>query len=452
MGSSSLQRVERLAELVLVGLRLRLDRDVDDRLWELERLEKDRVGRITKGVPGRRRLEADDGDDVACVDRLFVLAVVGVHLKDPANALLAALRGVEHGGALLKGAGVHTQVGELADERVAHDLESKSGKGLVVSCLALEGLAVLHVGTRGRTDVERARQEVDHGVEHRLDALVLESGAAQHGHGLAGDGDPPEGGVKIVRGDLLLTDVLLHDGVVEVRKDVDQLVASGLGCVDQAGRDLLVRPLLAHSLFPDERLHLAQVDHTLERAFGTDRQLHDCGTGLEPVADHVHGAIEVRADPVHLVDEADPRHVVLVGLPPHGLGLRFDTGDGVEDSDGAVEHAKRPLDLDGEVDVPRRVDDVDPVVPPPAGRGSRSDGDTAFLLLDHPVHGCGALVDLTHLVVAARVVQDPLGRGRLTSVDVRHDPDVPGPGKGEFANWAGHLSVSESLSVRLSDL
>ena len=72
--------------------------------------------------------------------------------------------------------------------------------------------------------------------------------------------------------------------------------------------------------------------------------------------------VEVGAGAVHLVDEADARHVVLVGLAPHRLGLRLDAGDAVEHGDGAVEHAQRALDLDGEVDVAGRVDDVDAVV------------------------------------------------------------------------------------------
>ena len=50
----------------------------------------------------------------------------------------------------------------------------------------------------------------------------------------------------------------------------------------------------------------------------------------------------------------------------------------------------------------------------------------ALLLLFHPVHDGGALVDLAHFVGAAGVVEDALGRRRLTGVDVRHDPDVAG--------------------------
>jgi len=46
---------------------------------------------------------------------------------------------------------------------------------------------------------------------------------------------------------------------------------------------------------------------------------------------------------------------------------------GAEHRNRPVENAQRTLDLDGEVDVPRRVDDVDPVVPPEAGGGGGGD-------------------------------------------------------------------------------
>ena len=53
---------------------------------------------------------------------------------------------------------------------------------------------------------------------------------------------------------------------------------------------------------------------------------------------------------------------VLVHLPPHRLGLRLHAGDRAEQRHRAVEHAQRALDLDGEVDVAGRVDDVDAVL------------------------------------------------------------------------------------------
>jgi hypothetical protein len=165
------------------------------------------------------------------------------------------------------------------------------------------------------------------------------------------------------------------------------------------------------------------------------------GWRLEAVFDHLDGAVEVGADAVHLVDEAHARHAVLVGLTPHGLGLGLDAGDRVEHRDRAVEHAQRALDLDGEVDVAGRVDDVDAVVVPDAGGGGGGDRDAALLLLDHVVHGGGALVDLTDLVALAGVVEDALGRGGLAGVDVGHDPDVAGALEGELS--LGHVAVNK---------
>jgi hypothetical protein len=80
---------------------------------------------------------------------------------------------------------------------------------------------------------------------------------------------------------------------------------------------------------------------------------------------------------------------------------------------------------------PGRVDDVDAVLGafalgslPEAGGGGAGDRDPALLLLLHPVHGGGALMDLADLVGLAGIIKDALGRRRLAGVDMRHDADI----------------------------
>src|SRR6185437_15716027 len=75
-------------------------------------------------------------------------------------------------------------------------------------------------------------------------------------------------------------------------------------------------------------------------------------------------------------------------------------------------------------DVAGRVDDVDAMVAPEAGRRGGGDGDAALLLLLHPVHGGGALMDFADLVGPAGVIKDALGRRRLAGIDMGHDADV----------------------------
>ena len=200
---------------------------------------------------------------------------------------------------------------------------------------------------------------------------------------------------------------------------------SSLRLVGIFGRNFDFVELRAELLVvPDQRLHLDDVDDALEFGFGADRPGDDHRAGAQAIDHHVDAALEVRAGAVHLVDEADARHVVLVGLAPHGFGLRLDAGDGVEHGDRAVEHAHRTLDFDGEVDVARRVDDVDAVVFPEAGRRGRRDGDAAFLLLLHEVHGGGAVMDFADLMALAGVIENALGRRRLAGVDMRGNADI----------------------------
>ena len=163
--------------------------------------------------------------------------------------------------------------------------------------------------------------------------------------------------------------------------------------------------------------------------------------------------VEVGADAVHLVDEGDARHAVVVGLAPHRLGLRLHrrrrrrtraTAPSSTRSERSTSMVKSTW--------PGRVDDVDAGVAPEAGGRGRGDGDAALLLLLHPVHRRGALVDLADLVVHARVEQDPLGRRGFTRIDVRHDPDVPGRIDMGIHAWPSSLSPSPPVGNYLLGL
>jgi len=85
---------------------------------------------------------------------------------------------------------------------------------------------------------------------------------------------------------------------------------------------------------------------------------------------------------------------------------------------------QRALHLGGEVDVPGvsmmliRISRQKHVV------RRRRDGDAALLLLGHPIHRRGALMDLTNAVRASCIEQDSLRRGVLAGIDVGHDADI----------------------------
>ena len=149
--------------------------------------------------------------------------------------------------------------------------------------------------------------------------------------------------------------------------------------------------------------------------------------------DHTQHVVEIGAHDVHFVDIDHAGDLVVVGLAPHSLRLGLHAALGAHDGHRAVQHAQGALHLHGEVHVTRGVDDIDTglgelvlAALPIAGGGSGGDGDAAFLLLGHPVHGGGTVVGLADLIVDAGVEQNPFCRGGLAGVDMSHDTDVPG--------------------------
>ncbi len=244
----------------------------------------------------------------------------------------------------------------------------------------------------------------------------------------------------------LVLEVRLHELVVELGDEVDESVVACVRSVCELGGDLLDAELGAERVRVSDRLHLDEVDDPRELILAADRDVDRDGPRAEAIAHRLHGGVEVRAGAVHLVDEGDARDAVAVGLAPDGLGLRLNACHRVEDGDRAVQHAQAPLDLDGKVHVPGRIDNVDAVVAPLRGRRRRRDRDAALLLLRHPVHRRGALVHLAHLVGAPGVVEDPLGRRGLARVDVGHDPDVPDAVEPNRCGDGAHASISPVTS------
>ncbi len=114
----------------------------------------------------------------------------------------------------------------------------------------------------------------------------------------------------------------------------------------------------------------------------------------------------------------------MVCLAPDCFRLRLYPAFCAHDCHRSVENPKRPLDLDREIHMSRGIDDVNPVVLPKAGCRCGGDCYSALLFLLHPVHRCGAFMDLSDFVCASRIKQDAFRRRGLSGIDMSHDPDI----------------------------
>src|SRR5690606_17782190 len=130
--------------------------------------------------------------------------------------------------------------------------------------------------------------------------------------------------------------------------------------IQQFRRDIPI--LEGHTLIgliPDNGLHLDQIDHTLELVFRANGHLHRHSDRTQAIFQLLDHTQEVSTSTVHLIDEDHARNFVLVRLTPDRLSLRLNTGRTTQNDNRTIKHTQRTLYLDGEVNVPGSVDNVD---------------------------------------------------------------------------------------------
>src|SRR5690606_21381795 len=264
---------KRDAHLLLVGLRLRLYGDGDDRLRALHLLERDHGLRMGGRVAGRGVLETHGRRNVAGAHFLQLYPVIGVHLQDAADTLALVLDGVVDRVARGQHARVDANEREVADERVRRDLERERGERRIV-IRRTRALGLILEDALDRRDVLRRRQIVDDRVEHGLHALVLERAAAEHGHDLVAQAPRAQAPLDFLLGERLALEVLLEELLAALGRGLDQLLAVLL----RLGLELVrhVHFLEADALrllVPDDLLHLDQIDDAPEMLLGADRDL-----------------------------------------------------------------------------------------------------------------------------------------------------------------------------------
>src|SRR5699024_7203924 len=207
---------------------------------------------------------------------------------------------------------------------------------------------------------------------------------------------------------------------------------------------------------PDDAFHLDEINHALEVIFGADGQHDGNRIGVKALLQLVEDREEVGTRAVHLVDEGQPGNAILVGLAPDGFGLRLNATNRAVHHARAIQDTHGALDFNREVDVTGRVNDVDMVgrivvihARPECGRGGRRNRDATLLFLLHPVHGGGAFVGFTNLVVDTRVKQDALGGGCLPGIDMRGNTDIAVALDRGFASHDGFLGLPAEVAEGL---
>ena len=186
----------------------------------------------------------------------------------------------------------------------------------------------------------------------------------------------------------------LHQSFVSLNGFFDENRAVVLGFFKHIGWDFANFELVVGIIIVSIGLHRDEVDYTVDFLLEANWKMNCKGVLREALADRIKRLVEIATDLVDLVNEADARHAVFVGLTPNSLRLSFDAHLTIEDYDSTIENTKRTLYLCGKVDVSWSIDNVDLVTFPISGNSGGGNRNTTLFFLFHPVGSSAAGVAL----------------------------------------------------------
>ncbi len=130
---------------------------------------------------------------------------------------------------------------------------------------------------------------------------------------------------------------------------------------------------------------------------------------------------------IHFVNKSYSGYTVAAHLPIDCERLALHAPNATQDQDSAIEHAQAALDFDSEVDVARRIDDLQNMIGPIDAGDRRLNRDATFLFDRITIHGRADTVATAHfmnLMNTSTIKQNPLSQRGLTRVNVSRDTDV----------------------------
>ena len=196
--------LKRDAHLLLVLLRLWLDRHRYNRIRERGWLEQDWKIFVAERVARGDVLDANNRRDVSREAGVDIFAFVRLNLNQTANPLALVRARVVNVVALAQFSGIDAEENQFPNEWVAPQFESEGTELPLVVSRRFHLLVGVRLHPHRGRNVERTRQIIDHGVDEVLHSLVLERRTSHHRHELIGDRLAADAGLQHLRRNRLL--------------------------------------------------------------------------------------------------------------------------------------------------------------------------------------------------------------------------------------------------------
>ena len=152
-----------------------------------------------------------------------------MHLQDTSHTLFLVFCRIQHVGSGVQRSGIYAEECQLTHERVCHNLECQSSKGLVVRRVSLY-LIALQIDALDCRDIGRRGHILEDRVQKLLHALVSVSGTAAYGNRRTLAGSLAQNILHLLHIQLLALQILHHQIVIQLADLLDHLGPYSSAC------------------------------------------------------------------------------------------------------------------------------------------------------------------------------------------------------------------------------
>ena len=155
-----------LPKFTLVLMGFRGDHQFDHRWWNVDRLKKQYVGRITECVSGLGNLHSYECNDIACTGFPNLFPVLGVDPEDPSDPFILFFRGVEYLHTTFQMPGKDPDEGLLSDVWIIDQLKGQGRERFVYTRVPCVGFfLIIYVHAYNSSHIHRRRHIINYCIQ-----------------------------------------------------------------------------------------------------------------------------------------------------------------------------------------------------------------------------------------------------------------------------------------------
>ena len=165
--------------------------------------------------------------------------------------------------------------------------------------------------------------------------------------------------------------------------------------------------------------HFNQINNTFKSFSSSNRILNSYNlVSSKSFFDCVHRHFKISSHFIHFVYKCYSRNRIFISLFPNCFRLRLYSLWTIKNSNSTIKNSKRSFNLYSKVYVTWSVNDIYLMTFPESCSCSRSNSDTSFFFLFHPVHCSFTIVSFTYFMNFSSIEQNSFSSSCFTSIDM----------------------------------